>query len=99
MKAREFCYWLQGYFELSGTNADLDARQWPIVEAHLRLVAAADPDHDNAFVAWLAASRQPESAKVRRLLASQFRHEIDPSYPFLGQPAGIIGAGLGAGAR
>lgn len=87
MKAVEFCYWLQGYFELSdiAEPCALTGKQVACIKAHLALVAAVDPNHDNVFVEWLGAfiNDPPHSsgtAKIRRMLAAQFRHVIDPSY-------------------
>ncbi len=37
MTAREFCYWLQGYFELSSSNA-LSPEQTKAIKAHLAMV-------------------------------------------------------------
>ena len=37
MKSRDFCYWLQGLFELGGPNT-LDARQTELIKRHLALV-------------------------------------------------------------
>ena len=39
MKAHEFCYWLQGYFEIMGIEAaPLDSDQVRCIEKHLALV-------------------------------------------------------------
>lgn len=39
MNEREFCYWLQGFFELSGEDVvDLSAEQVQIIKDHLSLV-------------------------------------------------------------
>ena len=43
MKAFEFCYWLQGLFELSEVKS-LDERQTEIVRRHLALVFFHDLD-------------------------------------------------------
>ena len=87
MKAVEFCYWLQGYFELSdGLDATaLQAKQVACIRAHLALVATVDPNHENMFVEWLGSflSNPPHAtgtARIRRMLAAQFQHVIDPSY-------------------
>lgn len=91
MKATEFCYWLQGYFEIGGENqalpATLQAEAVACIRNHLALVAKCDAGHENLFVSWLALKlRDPvalstdETAEIRRLLARQFKHEIDPSY-------------------
>jgi hypothetical protein len=37
MKPSEFCYWLQGYFEIAGVAA-LSAEQGEMVKRHLALV-------------------------------------------------------------
>jgi hypothetical protein len=37
MTARDFCYWLQGMFELSGPKA-LDEKQTELVRRHLAMV-------------------------------------------------------------
>jgi hypothetical protein len=45
MKAVEFCYWLQGYFELFNRgNAGLNREQIGQVKAHLALVFKHDID-------------------------------------------------------
>lgn len=37
MKARDFCYWLQGYFELS-TTVDIKPQQLTTIKNHLNMV-------------------------------------------------------------
>lgn len=44
MKASEFCYWLQGYFEIEGQNATLTMEQCEVVRNHLGLVFVHDLD-------------------------------------------------------
>lgn len=45
MKAVEFCYWLQGYFEIHGTSAPcLDTKQTETVRNHLAMVFIHDID-------------------------------------------------------
>jgi hypothetical protein len=90
MKAVEFCYWLQGYFELNAARnsvPQLEPRILACIKAHLALVAKVEPMHGNLFVAWLALRTQGVDSldaigteEVRRMLASQFQHVIDPSY-------------------
>ena len=38
MTSREFCYWLQGSFELSEPNIPLTEKQVQIIKNHLKLV-------------------------------------------------------------
>jgi hypothetical protein len=90
MKANEFCYWLQGFFELNAARESvpvLDQRLMRCVKAHLALVAKCEPLHENLFVAWLTLRTEGVDAfdagrteETRRMLASQFRHVIDPGY-------------------
>jgi hypothetical protein len=91
MKAVEFCYWLQGWFELGDVAPECQDR-WVTrvvhcVKAHLALTARTDPEHRNSFVLWLdlymrgRESVGPDGVRViRETLAAQFRHVIDPSY-------------------
>jgi hypothetical protein len=52
MTSRDFCYWLQGFFELqqAGTGYNLTASQTDAVRAHLALVFKheIDPSMGNA---------------------------------------------------
>ncbi len=43
MKEREFCYWLQGFFELSECE-HLSASQTRLIKRHLAMVFAHDID-------------------------------------------------------
>lgn len=43
MKSESFCYWLQGFFEISGADK-LDATQIATIKKHLNLVFAHDID-------------------------------------------------------
>lgn len=90
MNAREFCYWLQGAFELCGM-AEIDGARAAQIKAHLALVAKCDPNHRNTFVTWLDLTMNDggyyakgmtarDVEMVGKLLAAQFQHEIDPSY-------------------
>ena len=44
MKADQFCYWLQGYFELTESDGDLSSEQVEIIQNHLNLVFVHDLD-------------------------------------------------------
>ena len=90
MKANEFCYWLQGYFEIcEAQNMDADKISLKpsgieCIKSHLELVKQVEPEHSNMFVAWLTERLQHTSElntiELRRFLNSQFQHVIDPSY-------------------
>lgn len=43
MKSRDFCYWLQGFFELSGSPS-LDSNQVEAIRNHLNMVFAHEID-------------------------------------------------------
>ena len=47
MTSRDFCYWLQGFFELSGGGGELTQAQVGAVRKHLALVFKheIDPSH------------------------------------------------------
>lgn len=88
MTAREFCYWLQGWFELGGgVTGSFGSEQVRMIRAHIDLVKTVDAKHSNLFVAWLDMRLRGANeldvggtAEVQRLLGAQFKHEIDPSY-------------------
>jgi hypothetical protein len=46
MQSRDFCYWLQGYFEITGQQADnrLTSAQLETIKKHLDLVFAHEID-------------------------------------------------------
>lgn len=44
MQSRDFCYWLQGFFELAGTNNTLTKAQCKTIQAHLAMVFAHEID-------------------------------------------------------
>jgi|GEM_PF-1619793 hypothetical protein len=55
MTAREFCYWLQGYYELGGST-ELNANQLGTIKNHLAMVfkheidpSAGSPEHQTAL--------------------------------------------------
>ena len=47
MKASEFCYWLQGFFEIEkerNQNVDLTKKQTDVIQRHLAMVFKHDLD-------------------------------------------------------
>jgi hypothetical protein len=102
VRAVEFAYWLQGYFELSPEGAIvLSERQIQIIKNHLALVR--EVDKDNSFTSWLngileaidLGLRIDEKAttKIQERLNNCFQHEIDPTYK--GDPQKLAGIHAG----
>ncbi len=72
MTSRDFCYWLQGYFEISdveGNEAGLTEQQEAIIKKHLAMVFAheIDPSYGPTMVQQqlnaLHAKTTPATAK------------------------------------
>lgn len=74
MTSRDFCYWLQGYFELRGGADAITAEQARVVQQHLALVfkheidpsagppahqAALNAIHSGAEPAWKQSHDKP----------------------------------------
>lgn len=38
MQSRDFCYWLQGFFEISGETKEITADQVEMIKKHLNMV-------------------------------------------------------------
>ena len=55
MNAKELCFWLQGYFELSAEKATftMNVATVDIIKAHHRLVSKVEPRYRNLFLDWL----------------------------------------------
>lgn len=88
MKATEFCYWLQGSFELNDTKA-FDVKESQNIKQHLDLVFKHDPKA-NSFCFLLKgifitkenlALDETTTQNIKEQLAATFKNEIDPSYP------------------
>lgn len=45
MNERDFFYWLQGYFELSGNESALTQEQVKVIKEHMALVATKVTEH------------------------------------------------------
>ena len=93
MTQRDFNYWLQGLFELSGSQLVLSVRQLVLIRKHLELVATSGPV--SPFGVWLfgcldtlkasgVLDLEPAiqvEAKVSRMieerLSKEFVHVID----------------------
>lgn len=53
MHSHEFCYWLQGYFELRETGTALTKKQMDCIARHVELVKAVDKTQSGNFVHWI----------------------------------------------
>jgi hypothetical protein len=90
MTNKEFCYWLQGLFEL-GEPKELTVKQMKAIQAHINLARQVDGSL-NEFTGWLEGVLEiwqhlktdlPSEVvvKIKDRLSSKFQHDIDPSYP------------------
>jgi hypothetical protein len=72
--SRDFCFWLQGVFEIGGIKS-LDVRQAEIVRNHLDMVFAHEIDP--------SAGTPEHQAELSSLHEGQSKHEV-PVSPFVG---------------
>ena len=92
MTPRDFCYWLQGYFELAGAivvaNRNVlwtdDIRT--IVLKHIALVKATPGNYSSElqhFIGWLESAIEFNApvGLIKEKLNSIFEHVIDPATP------------------
>lgn len=87
MRSSEFCYWLQGYFELRGADEPLSDRQLVLVRKHLALVKKVEGTRLRGFPAWLepvldvVGADEPCDEKTHKAIVKKlgeaFKHEID----------------------
>ena len=70
MTSRDFCYWLQGFFDAPGATGGMNPEQVAIVKAHLAMVflheidpSAGPPAHQAALDALHNAGKANESAQ------------------------------------
>lgn len=93
MEYRDFVYWLQGYFELGGSQT-LNKEQVKKVYNHLKMTFKYNEKNEKSskardFAFWLdgVISQQSEGLilmtcpEIARRLNNVFEHEIDPSMP------------------
>lgn len=88
MNETEFFYWLQGFFELSGpATLALSDSQIDCITKHDRLVAASGGSRCEQMIKIAvmlelirdhAVDRTKGTEAVRRMVAHQFQHVIDP---------------------
>lgn len=103
MYAREFCYWLQGAFEVGGLPALTNAAN-VVIKKHLDMVASTDqegqPIEAVSFCQWLNGGidfiqheNLEQTETVRKRLDAVFLHVIDPSYKEHAKLGPIHGSG------
>jgi hypothetical protein len=89
MTSRDFCYWLQGYFELSPPSVALTVEQVDMVHRHLALVFKheIDPSQGPAeHQAELnAIHSSPAPAKIKPSNATGATHSTPPFRPHGGE--------------
>ena len=72
MDAKEFCYWLKGYFEMSDSEK-LDEKQVKILKDHLDLVfTKVTPDYSKIF-------KYPDGVRDYTAQPSNIEYPIYPS--------------------
>jgi hypothetical protein len=84
MKSIEFCYWLQGMFELQNPTT-LDAKQTQTIKNHLAMVFHHDPQPSNfcAFMNGYLKIQNPEvigesqTTAIKNQLNAIFDHVIE----------------------
>lgn len=86
MNPTNFFYWLQGYFELSGSDEPLTLDQASMIIAHANLVAESDRGVPLVKIQLLAELivTDPDlsegfTSKIQNLASETFEHVIDPA--------------------
>lgn len=93
MHKHEFCYWLQGYFELRNNSEHLTDNQIECIKKHIKLVETVEKRLEG-FPAWLmgvldsyelldsgdATATKKFNEMIRERLNSVFKHEVDGKY-------------------
>jgi hypothetical protein len=67
MTSRDFCYWLQGYFEIAGEDIYLEQEQVACIKRHLNMVFIheIDPSFPAKQQKALSNSHSPETLIMR----------------------------------
>jgi len=93
MLNKEFCYWLQGFFEIGGRPSwrALQPFQVIIIQNHLALTKEVEGLTPGGFCVWLEMALRTQkidqhlTTDIRGNLNAVFQHDIDNTYP--GDPA------------
>lgn len=82
MKATEFCYWLQGLFEV-GEPVELNAKQTDLIKRHLNMVFIHDIDQSypaEQQTALNAAHATPAKTKPLYMDVTATQAQLDAEY-------------------
>ena len=85
MRINEFFYWLQGYFEISGTTEALTSEQCTCIIKHLDLVNVVDMTRATKMRTLLDLAVEGvlplaiATTRIRGEVSEQFIHVIDPA--------------------
>jgi hypothetical protein len=74
MTSAQFCYWVQGFFELSGAET-LDKVQTELLKRHLNLVFAHELDKQHGD-----AKHQEELSKLHETIVDASKRPWDPDH-------------------
>ena len=78
MNSTDFTYWLQGFVELSESDAVPNEKQWLMIKDHLKLVFDKKTPDRTDFI---------PSRSVEDIIKDAFNKPVDSSYWKLGDPA------------
>jgi len=85
MTSKDFCYWLQGFFELSGGEKPLTAPQVKQIKAHLNMVFKheIDPSYgDKVHQATLQEIHDAITKKIEEAPKPPKKDQPDFKHPF-----------------
>lgn len=85
MTSVQFCYWLQGHFELSPDTAGLTAEQTKTVKENLAMVFVheIDPSHGDSL-------EQAKLSAVREgITVEQFKEDAEEALKAMKRPPGV----------
>ncbi len=80
MKSTEFCYWLQGFFEISGGANSLTKEQSEMIQKHLHLVFKHEIDPSYPDAEKLNKIHNPDPKANPN---SHLTHRPDPGEPIV----------------
>lgn len=68
MTSRDFCYWLQGYFELTDDVGSISANRAVVIKKHLALVFKHEIDPSFADIDELKQIHNPHSSGDQQIM-------------------------------